>query len=510
MKRNLVEEISSLVGSGWRLIAFESFEEDRALRILEHVAGQHDRMLLPWSVAAGLGESGKGSGSLEEGLRALEEIEEPGIFALLDAHLETGNANAVRRLRDMLPVLSQRKQCVVLIAPAVDLPLELSREAGRAALPLPRAEELSTLFRRAVDVSKNPQSAEILDACVRGALGLTAAESLRVLRRSIALAGGLNEATVDRVVDEKRQALQRTPALSFQDSAQDLRSVGGLDELKRWLRERQKAFGEEARKFKLPPPRGLLLLGVQGCGKSLSAKAVAREWQFPLLRLDLAAVFSGNLASPEAAIREAVAVAESIAPAVLWIDEIEKGFSTSESDPHGARVLGSFLTWMAEKTAPVFVVATANDVESLPPELLRRGRFDELFFVDLPTADERREILDIHIAARGRNPKQFDLDGLAAASERLSGAELEQVVAAALYSAFAAERELQDNDLANAIAESVPLYDTYEDRVKELRNWAQTRTRSASFDSKMSSLFDQRNDETNAKRNDETNDERDR
>jgi SpoVK/Ycf46/Vps4 family AAA+-type ATPase len=197
-----------------------------------------------------------------------------------------------------------------------------------------------------------------------------------------------------------------------------------------------------------------------------------------------------------------VAVAESIAPAVLWIDEIEKGFSTSESDPHGARVLGSFLTWMAEKTTPVFVVATANDVESLPPELLRRGRFDELFFVDLPTADERREILEIHIAARGRNPKQFDLDGLAAASERLSGAELEQVVAAALYSAFAAERELQDNDLANAIAESVPLYDTYEDRVKELRNWAQTRTRSASFDSKMSSLFDPRNDKRDHKRGD--------
>ena len=189
MTRSLLDEISSLVHSGWRLIAFESFEEDRALRVLERVAQQHRRTLLPWSVAAGLGESGKGSGSLEDGLRAIEEIEEPGIFALLDAHLEAGNPNAVRRLRDMLPVLSQRKQCVVLIGPTVDLPLELSREAGHARLPLPRAEELTTLFQRAVDVSKDPQSAEVLDACVRGALGLTAAESIRVLRRSIALAG---------------------------------------------------------------------------------------------------------------------------------------------------------------------------------------------------------------------------------------------------------------------------------------------------------------------------------
>lgn len=490
MKANLAEEISSLVASGWRLVAFESFEEERALRILEHVARHHDRALLPWSVAAGLAPAGEGCGSLEAGLRAIETIEEPAIFVLLDAHLEADAQASVRRLRDMLPTLARRKQCVVLLGPLVDLPLELSREAGRVALPLPRAEELLALFQRAADIPDDTDGERALEACVRAALGLTAAESLRVLRRSIALSGGLNAATVDRVVAAKRAALQRMPSLSFQDSQQDLDDVGGLGELKRWLRERKKAFGDEARNFNLPPPRGLLLLGVQGCGKSLSAKAVAREWHFPLLRLDLAAVFSGNPSSPEAAIREAVAVAESIAPAVLWIDEIEKGFATSEADPHGPRVLGSFLTWMAEKTAPVFVVATANDVASLPPELLRRGRFDELFFVDLPSAEERREILRIHIEARGRDAKQFDLEALAASSERLSGAELEQVVGAALYAAFAADRELEDGDLANAIAESVPLYDTYEDRVKELRDWAQTRTRSASLDVKMADLFD--------------------
>ncbi|MDG2335711.1 MAG: AAA family ATPase [Myxococcota bacterium] len=490
MNSPLGEEISSLISSGWRLVAFESFEEDRALRILERVAQHHQRALIPWSLAAGLAPDGRGAGSLEAGLEALEQVEEPAVFVLLDVHLEANAALPVRHLRDLLARLARRKQCVVLLGPRVDLPLELSREAGRVSLPLPRADELHALFRKALTGVDAAEHAEFLEACVQAALGLTAAESLRVLRRSIALSNGLNASTVDRVIAAKREALQRTPALSFQDAEQDLDDVGGLGELKRWLRERQKAFGEEARNFNLPPPRGLLLLGVQGCGKSLSAKAVAREWHFPLLRLDLAAVFSGNQSSPEAAIREAVAVAESIAPAVLWIDEIEKGFATSEADPHGVRVLGSFLTWMAEKTAPVFVVATANDVASLPPELLRRGRFDELFFVDLPSAEERREILRIHIEARGRDPKQFDLEALAMASERLSGAELEQAVGAALYAAFAAERELEDNDLANAISESVPLYDTYEDRVKELRDWAQTRTRPASTDGKMAELFD--------------------
>ncbi|MCS5635237.1 MAG: AAA family ATPase [Myxococcota bacterium] len=490
MKTNLLDELSSFVASGWRLIAFESFEEDRALRILERLASHHDRELVRWSVASGLGKSGEGAGSLEEGLQAIQAMDGPALFVLLDAHLEADTPACARRLRDMLPTLGERKQCIVLVGPIVDIPLELSREVGRATLPLPRADEIDSLFRRALDRQETSDDAELIDACVRGALGLTAAEALRVLRRALALAGGLNPQTAHRVVGEKRRALRRTPALSFQDSEHGLDEVGGLGELKRWLRDRRKAFGDEARNFRLPPPRGLLLLGVQGCGKSLSAKAVAREWQFPLLRLDLAAVFSGDKGSPESAIREAVAVAESIAPAVLWIDEIEKGFASSESDPHGARVLGSFLTWMAEKEAPVFVVATANDVTNLPPELLRRGRFDELFFVDLPSAAERMEILRIHIARRGRDPNQFDLENLAASSERLSGAELEQVVGAALYSAFAADRELEDKDMANAVADTVPLYDTYEDRVKELRDWAQNRARSASVDAKMADLFD--------------------
>jgi SpoVK/Ycf46/Vps4 family AAA+-type ATPase len=291
------------------------------------------------------------------------------------------------------------------------------------------------------------------------------------------------------VAREKRLALHRTPALSFHEATETLGDVGGLGELKAWLRQRRQAFGDEARSFGLPAPRGLLLLGVQGCGKSLCAKAVAREWQFPLLRADLAAAFGDPARSPELVMREAIAVAESLAPAVLWIDEIEKGFAGAEAS--SVRTFGSFLTWMAEKRAPVFVVATANDVTAIPPELLRRGRFDELFFVDLPSAAERMEILSIHLRKNARDPAQFPLEALAGQAERLSGAELEQVVSAALYKAFAAGRDLAENDLADAIEETVPLYETYEERIKELRNWARHRARAASIDGRMVDLFPQ-------------------
>ncbi|TFG92200.1 MAG: AAA family ATPase [Myxococcales bacterium] len=343
--------------------------------------------------------------------------------------------------------------------------------------------------QRKLAEKSGPVDPELLDAAVRGALGLSSGEAVRVLRRACAASGKLDAAAVAEIVRDKRRALRRTPALGFHDAEEGLGEVGGLGELKRWLSERRRAFGEEARRFGLPSPRGLLLLGVQGCGKSLCAKAVASEWQFPLLRLDLAAAFGSSLRSPEAAMREASQVAESIAPAVLWIDEIEKGFAAAETDARSSRVFGSFLTWLAEKRAPVFVVATANDVTRLPPELLRRGRFDELFFVDLPSQRERAEILAIHLRKHHRDPLQFRLEELAASAERLTGAELEQAVVAALHVAFATEREVTSDDIANALTQTVPLYETYEERIKELRDWARTRARSASLDSRMADFF---------------------
>lgn len=478
------QELALIIQSGWRVIALETFEEDRALKLLQRVGESCKREVVRWTAAAGF-ENGRGAGSLDAGLQAIAAHTGPALFAIFDPAPGLADPLTVRRMRDLLPVLSERSQTLVLIGPIVELPTELQREVATLELPLPGVEELTPVFARAAEGADS----EVIGRAVRAALGLTGAEAVRVLRKVCSVTGGLNEEAVSMVVREKRQMLRRTAALSFHEVDTGLSDVGGLGELKRWLRERKRAFGEEARNFGLPVPRGLLLLGVQGCGKSLSAKSVAREWQFPLLRLDLAATFGGGDSSPEATIREATAIAESIAPAVLWIDEIEKGFAASDADPRASRVFGSFLTWLSEKESAVFVVATANDIENLPPELLRRGRFDELFFVDLPNVDEREEILAIHLRRRGRDPMQLPIRALAEQAERLSGSELEQVVGAALYTAFAQDREIEPNDLANAIVETVPLYDTFEERIKELRDWARTRARPATIDAKMVDLF---------------------
>jgi AAA+ superfamily predicted ATPase len=490
VSREQVEELGLLVRAGWRVVALESFEEERALRVLGKVAGATRRTLRCWSRSAGFEPDGAGAGSLDACVQAMAAVTEPAVFALLDAQGVLGEAAGVRRLRDHLSELAKRKQLVALVGPLLELPIELEREAGRVQLALPGAPELRGLFEKVVEAAgRTALPPEVIEGCVRAALGLTGNEAVRAFRKSwLAVGKGVAEMPAH-VAQEKRQALHRTPALSFHEVAESLGDVGGLGELKKWLRARRLAFREEARRFGLPTPRGLLLLGVQGCGKSLCAKAVAREWQFPLLRLDLAAAFGDPGRSPELGVREAIAVAESLAPVVLWIDEIEKGFAASDSEGRATRTFGSFLTWMAEKRAPVFVVATANDVVRLPPELLRRGRFDELFFVDLPSQAERLEILSIHLRKNGREAAQFPLEELAAQAERLSGAELEQVVAAGLYKAFAAGRELASDDLADAIQETVPLYETYEERIKELRNWARHRARAASLDGRMVDLF---------------------
>jgi hypothetical protein len=490
VSQECARELELLVKSGFRIVVLESFEEDRAVRAVQAAAGVSERAAAVWSLASGLGESGEGSGSLDEGLRAMGACADPTLFVVLDAQRVLAEATALRRLRDLLPTLTKRRQSLVLVGPVIDLPLELDREAGHVRLALPTARDLDPLFRKIAGQRKLPVSDESLwEPVVRAALGLTAGEAVRIFNMACLQARQLDAEAVRLVVKEKGQALRRTPALTFHEPSSGLGEVGGLGELKRWLTERRRAFGEEARSFGLPVPRGLLLLGVQGCGKSLSAKAVAREWHFPLLRLDLAAAFGDPERSPEVIVRTATQVAESLAPVVLWIDEIEKGFAASGQDPASSRVLGAFLTWLAEKQAPVFVAATANDVLHLPPELLRRGRFDELFFVDLPNTLERLEIFAIHLRKAGRDPNHYMIDELAAQAERLSGAEIEQVVSAALYKAFAEGRELSDADLSNAITETVPLYETYEERIKELRDWARHRARSATIDPRLLELF---------------------
>jgi SpoVK/Ycf46/Vps4 family AAA+-type ATPase len=276
--------------------------------------------------------------------------------------------------------------------------------------------------------------------------------------------------------------------LEYYATDEDLGRVGGLDHLKTWLDRRAAAFGDEARQFGLPEPKGLLLLGVQGCGKSLTAKAIASQWKLPLLRLDMGAIFGSLIGSSEANIRRAIKMAEGVAPVVLWIDEIEKGLSGIKSSGDtdggtGARVFGALLTWMQEKTAPVFVVATANRIADLPPELLRKGRFDEIFFIDLPSARERADIFAIHLQRRGRDPATFDLAELAAASRGCSGAELEQAIISGLYEAFGERKQLDTAHILKALRETRPLSTTMAEDIEQLRDWARTRARPASPES---------------------------
>ena len=289
---------------------------------------------------------------------------------------------------------------------------------------------------------------------------------------------------IDEVFWEKQQIVRKSGLLEYHATTENFSSVGGLAVLKEWLKKRSSAFSDEARAFGLPSPRGILMLGVQGCGKSLSAKSVANQWQLPLLRFDMGRMFGSLVGSSEQNVRQAIAIAESIAPAILWVDEIDKAFAGSQQSGAldagtTARVFATFLTWLSEKTAPVFVVATANDISQLPPELLRKGRLDEIFFVDLPAYEEREEIFRIHIAKRGRNQASFDLAACAVASVDFSGAEIEESINSALYDAFSAIRELTTDDILQAISQTVPLAKTMDEQIHSLRNWAKGRARNA-------------------------------
>jgi ATP-dependent 26S proteasome regulatory subunit len=380
---------------------------------------------------------------------------------------------------------------VLLVSPVLAIPPELEKEISVLDLPLPTHQDLFQLLREIVGVVKRNERAKVeltredVDQLLKAAQGLTLAEAESAFAKAIAHDGRLSRDDVALVLEEKRQVIRKSGLLEYTPAEERLADVGGLAELKRWLDRRGAAFSEAARAFGLPEPKGLLLLGVQGCGKSLTAKAIAAQWRLPLLRLDMGRIFSSFIGSSEENLRRAIRVAESVAPVVLWVDEIEKGLSgaggSSVSDGGvGARVFGGLLTWLQEKTAPVFVVATANRIEQLPPELLRKGRFDEIFFIDLPAAAERREILQIHLAKRRRDPAAFDLDGLAARTEGFSGAELEQAIVSALYDAFAEKAELGQAHVERAVAESLPLSITMREEIARVREWARTRTRPAS------------------------------
>ena len=472
-------------------------EEERALHEIEELATAQRKRLLLWSITNGVVNPAlpKRVDTTKRDplalLKAIQEEQEPGLWVLRDFHPFLKDPTVVRRLREVAFSLKTSPKTVILLGPVLNIPTELEKEITVVDFDLPDAPRLERLLDGIIETAEEKGIKVNLDRRQRGrlvqaCLGLTENEAENAIAKAIIQAGDrLDGDAVEAVTAEKQQIIRKSGLLEFHASQERLRNVGGLETLKEWLRKRVRAFSDEARAFGLPEPKGILLVGVQGCGKSLVARAVANSWRLPLLRLDVGRLFSSLVGSSEENLRNAIRVAESIAPVVLWVDEIEKGFSgvgsSNVSDAGtAARVFGSFITWLQEKQAPVFVIATANDVSQLPPELVRKGRFDEIFFVDLPDAEERAEIWRIHLLKRNRDPAAFDLHTLAMASDGLSGAEIEQAVIAGLYEAFDQGRPLKMEDLLNVLQETIPLSTMMQEQIQALREWAHQRARPAS------------------------------
>ena len=493
-----VSDLDTLIRARYPLVYLVSWEEQRLDGILADVAQTHGKALFNWSITRGLRRQvgprsvaiGEQTRDPIEAFNAVSRLTEPSLVVMKDLHPHLDTPAVVRALRELAQDLKSTFTTVILLSPTLHIPTELEKDVSVLDVPLPSFRDLTQLLREIIAVVRQGNKATVnltreqAEQLIKAAQGLTLSEAENAFAKAIANDGVLDKDDIRLVLDEKRQVVRKSGLLEFVNVDEDLRQVGGLGDLKRWLDNRSNAFGESARGFGLPAPKGVLLLGVQGCGKSLTAKAIANQWALPLLRLDLGRIFSSFIGSSEENLRRAIHVAESVAPAVLWLDEIEKGLSgsTGQVTDSGvsARVFGSLLTWLQEKTTPVFVVATCNRIDVLPPELLRKGRFDELFFIDLPNAAERREIFRIHIARRKRDPQAFDLDALAVAAEGFSGSEIEQSIIAGLYSAFADNGQLSQAHLMRALCETFPLSSTMAEEITKLREWAKRRTRPAS------------------------------
>ncbi len=496
------DSLETLIRARYPIVYIVSPEEARVEQLLVEIAERRQKNLYEWSCTRGILASGSSiqlqkvkSSPTREPLAALDQVieqVEPAIFLFKDFHpyLAKGHDTVIRKLKEIALHLKNSFKTIVIVSPVLEIPIELEKEITVLNLPLPGMEELSALLERILEEVQRFRQVKVnldqggRETLLQAARGLTLGEAENVFARILVEKERLSAEEVGAVLEEKRQIVRKNGLLEYYQAEESFAQVGGLNNLKEWLQKRSAAFSAEAREFGLAPPKGVLLIGVQGCGKSLCAKAVSTLWQVPLLRFDVGRMFGSFVGSSEENIRRAIHVAESVAPAILWVDEIDKAFAGSQNSAGdagtSARVLGTFLTWLSEKSSQVFVVATANDISSLPPELLRKGRLDEIFFVDLPSASERAEIFAIHLARRRRNPESYLLEELAAGSDGFSGAEIEEAINSALYDAFDEKVELEQKHLLKSIEQSVPLSRTMEERLAELRAWAKGRARLAS------------------------------
>ncbi|HEY9809621.1 MAG TPA: AAA family ATPase [Halomicronema sp.] len=488
------EELSILIQAQYPLIYLVTSEEERSEQAIAMIAQSKPQpKVFVWTVTHGIVEYGQPRNTTQHNTvspeAAIEWVirqKEPGIFIFKDLHPFIDSPATTRWLRDAIASFKGTQKAMILMSPVQTVPIELEKEVVVLDFPLPTMAELNQVLSNQLQESRNRKiTTDTREKLLKATLGLTKDEAEKVYRKAYVTTGKLTEAEVDIVLSEKKQLIRRNGILEYIEEDETINSVGGLDELKRWLTQRSNAFTERAREYGLPQPKGMLILGVPGCGKSLIAKTTSRLWGLPLLRLDMGRVYDGSMVGrSEANLRNALKTAESISPVILFIDELDKAFAgtSGSADSDGgtsSRIFGSFLTWMQEKNSPVFVMATANRVERLPGEFLRKGRFDEIFFVDLPTSEERQEIFKIHLHKRRREIDRFDIEQLAKVSDGFSGAEIEQAIIAAMYDAFAQDREFTQLDIIAAIKATLPLSKTMTEQVTALRDWARQRARPA-------------------------------
>lgn len=521
----VLDRLKVLIDSSTPIVVMETVEEVRAVRMVRAACSALNLAAFEWTIASGLARSGSNPATpaietgafppggyrgdavteLVENAKALYDSREPakmlanleGIsieaaFILKDLQRHMDDPVVVRRLRDVGQKFATNRRTVILTAPKISIPPELASLVEFLELPLPDRSRLRQIIDEVlVRISKTHTLQRRLepgglDAMAENLRGLTEEEAERAISQALVARYALCPETVTDVLEAKKALLKRSEMLDFVEVSDTLSSVGGLDNLKRFLAQRRGSWEEPAREFGLDPPRGVIILGVQGCGKSMCARAIAGEWQLPLVKFDTAAVYDKYIGETEKRIQKVFQVAEGLAPCVLWIDELEKVFAGSGPDSASAdagvssRLLASFLSWMQDRKAPVFVAATCNNVSALPPELIRKGRFDELFFVDLPNQTERKQIFAIQLSKRKRNPAEFNLDQAAAAARGYSGSEIESVVQTALYGAYSQKQQLVTQHLLEAIKATVPLSTTRAEEIEALREWAEKRAVPAS------------------------------
>jgi len=485
-----LRDLELMIQSHYPLIAIETSEEARLERILAEVATSLRLPFFIWSVTTGLKRFGSLSAIYDSQapLKALNNVGAmpgEGLFLFKDLHRFFDKPEIVRKLCDLAPSFKMDRRVIVLSAAELSLPAELETLAGTFTIDLPSADELKTITRRVVaDLSRlRPVRIDLapddFDQLVERMKGFTELEAERAITKTVLRDGALSRSGLEAMVEIKKELLQKEGILEYLAPEENLAEVGGFRNLKAWLAKRKRAFAPEAKKFGLAAPRGILLLGVQGAGKTLVARAIAREWALPLLKMETGKLYDKYVGESEKNLEKALRTAEHMAPCVLMIDELEKALSYSPSGDSDAglskRIFGRLLGWLQDRTAPVFVVTTSNNIAELPPELTRKGRFDEIFFVDLPSAEDRKEIFAVHLRKRKRDPAAFDLDRLAAGSDGFTGAEIQQAIISGLYTAFSRSAELSSEILLDELKSTRPLSVTRKEEIDALRAWARER-----------------------------------